>query len=93
MAKSKSKSATRGSRKARPKYLGVKVGDGQIVKKGYVLVRQRGTKYLPGKNVAQGKDDTLYALCEGKVKFKKVKKLCFDGKKRVKTKIEVIPLQ
>jgi len=45
-------------------------------------VRQRGTKYLPGINVARGGDDTLYALCVGIVQFKTTKKLGFDGRKR-----------
>jgi large subunit ribosomal protein L27 len=49
----------------------VKVGSGEIVKAGSILVRQRGTKWHPGKNVARGVDDTLYALIEGPVRFKK----------------------
>ncbi|HBF70022.1 MAG TPA: 50S ribosomal protein L27, partial [Thermotoga sp.] len=47
----------------------VKVGDGQIVKAGNILVRQRGTRFYPGKNVGMGRDFTLFALKDGRVKF------------------------
>jgi large subunit ribosomal protein L27 len=55
------------------KRLGVKRGDGQTVKGGCILVRQRGTKFYPGLNVGIGKDDTLFALIEGIVEFKYTK--------------------
>jgi len=51
------------------KRLGVKLFDGEIAKKGAILIRQRGTKYHPGKNVGKGKDDTLFATVDGVVKF------------------------
>jgi large subunit ribosomal protein L27 len=51
------------------KRLGVKRGDGQVVKAGSIIVRQRGTRYHPGHNVGKGKDDTLFALSEGTVRF------------------------
>ena len=57
--------------------LGVKRADGQFVLAGNILVRQRGTKFKPGNNVGIGKDDTLFALIDGKVKFERVGK---DGK-------------
>lgn len=69
MAHKKSSGVARNGRDSNPKYLGVKVGDGQIVKAGNILVRQRGTKFWPGKNVALGRDFTLFALKDGKVKF------------------------
>ena len=53
----------------RPKYLGVKVSDGQKVTSGSVLVRQRGTKYHAGENVRVGRDHTLFAVSSGTVKF------------------------
>jgi len=90
MAHKKSGSAARRGADSKPKYLGVKVFDGEIVKPGYVIVRQRGTKFLPGKNVAQGKDDTLYALKEGKVKFKTLRKTTFSGKKIWKKIVNII---
>jgi len=52
-----------------PKYLGVKVGDGQFVRAGNILVRQRGTKFHPGENVGMGRDFTLFASKDGFVKF------------------------
>lgn len=61
------------------KRLGVKVYDGEIVKSGNIIIRQRGTKFLPGKNVGMGRDFTLFALIDGKVKFENVSK----KKKRV----------
>jgi len=61
-----------------------------VVKPGSIIVRQRGTKFLPGKNVALGKDYTLYALKEGKVKFKTVRKTNFAGKKIWKKVVNVI---
>lgn len=53
----------------RPKYLGVKVSDGETVNSGSILVRQRGTKFAAGNNVKVGRDHTLYSLSEGVVKF------------------------
>lgn len=53
----------------RPKYLGVKVSDGQKVLSGSILVRQRGTKFLPGENVRTGRDHSLYAISTGIVRF------------------------
>ncbi len=63
-------SVGKNGRDSNPKYLGTKVGDGQKVKAGSILVRQRGTKIWPGKNVGLGKDFTLFALTDGSVKFK-----------------------
>jgi len=63
------KSGSIGNRDSKPKYLGVKVGDGQVVKAGNILVRQRGTKIHPGENVGCGRDFTLFALKDGLVKF------------------------
>lgn len=69
MAHKKSGGTARNGRDSNPKYLGVKVGDGQFVKAGNILVRQRGTKFWPGDNVGLGRDFTLFALKDGKVKF------------------------
>ena len=82
MAKTKAKGATKLGRDSKPKYLGVKLFEGEKVRSGMVIVRQRGTKFLAGKNVKQGKDDTLYAVKDGEVKFgtKQIKR--FDGSQR-----------
>lgn len=79
MAHKKAGGSTRLGRDSSPQYLGTKVGDGQTVKSGMVLVRQRGTKIHPGKNVKRGKDDTLFATVDGKVKFTQRKRKRFDG--------------
>ena len=92
MAQKKGGGSVKTGRDSNPKYLGVKVFDGQIVLPGEVIVRQRGTKFLPGKNVARGSDDTLYALKAGRVKFKTFRKTAFTGKKIWKKIVHVIPL-
>ena len=83
MAKTKAAGSTKLGRDSRPKYLGIKLFDGQKVKAGGIIVRQRGTKFFPGKNVKRGNDDTLFALKEGKVKFRTKRKKAFDGSQRV----------
>jgi len=83
MAKTKATGATKLGRDSQPKYLGVKLTDGQKAKTGSIIIRQRGTKFLPGKNVKRGKDDSLYALKEGIVKFTTKRKKKFDGNQRI----------
>lgn len=70
-AHKKGVSSTRNGRDSIAKRLGVKRGDGQVVTAGSILVRQRGTKIHPGVNVGIGKDDTLFATVEGRVKFER----------------------
>ncbi|MBU1730505.1 50S ribosomal protein L27 [Patescibacteria group bacterium] len=72
-----------------PQYLGVKLYEGETAKAGSVIVRQRGTKILPGKNVGLGKDHTLFALKEGKVIFGHKRKVGFNGKTVVKKTVSV----
>ncbi|MDD3628058.1 MAG: 50S ribosomal protein L27 [bacterium] len=69
MAHKKGQGSSRNGRDSKPKYLGVKVFSGQTAKAGTIIVRQRGTKFHPGKNVGKGSDDTLFALKDGIVKF------------------------
>ena len=83
MAKTKAKGSSRLGRDSNPKYLGVKLFEGQPAKIGSIIIRQRGTKFLPGKNVKRGKDDTLYAVKKGLVFFTTKKKNKFDGSKKV----------
>ena len=71
MAHKKGQGSTRNGRDSHSKRLGIKVGSGEIVKTGSILVRQRGTKWHPGKNVGRGNDDTLFALSDGIVAFRK----------------------
>lgn len=70
-AHKKGVSSTRNGRDSEAKRLGVKRADGQVVTAGSILVRQRGTKIHPGLNVGIGKDDTLFAKVEGRVKFER----------------------
>ena len=90
MAKTKAAGATKLGRDSLPKYLGIKLFAGERAKPGSIIIRQRGTKFLPGKNVRRGSDDTLYALKEGAVRFgtKKIKR--FDKSQR---KVKVVNVE
>ena len=90
MAKTKSAGSTKLGRDSRPKYLGVKLFGGQKAKPGSIIIRQRGTKFIPGENVRQGNDDTLYAIREGIVQFKTINKKKFDGNSRTAKTVNVI---
>jgi large subunit ribosomal protein L27 len=68
-AHKKGQGSSSNGRDSNPQYLGIKRSDGQIVTAGTIIVRQRGTKFHPGRNVGRGKDDTLFALSDGKVSF------------------------
>jgi large subunit ribosomal protein L27 len=70
MAHKKAGGSTRNGRDSNPKYLGVKLFGGQAVEAGNIIVRQRGTRFHPGKNVGMGRDHTLFALTDGKIEFK-----------------------
>lgn len=74
MSHKKGQGASRNGRDSNAQRLGVKVGDGQFVRAGSILVRQRGTKWHPSLNVKRGKDDTLFSLVDGKVVFKSTNK-------------------
>lgn len=74
MAHKKGQGSTRNGRDSESKRLGVKVGAGQFVRAGSILVRQRGTKWHPAKNVKRGRDDTLFSLIDGIVHFRKSSK-------------------
>ncbi len=89
MSKTKSAGSTRLGRDSNPKYLGVKKADGQKVKTGQIIVRQRGTKFLAGENVSCGRDHTLFARKEGVVLFRTVRKKLFTGGQRVAKMVEV----
>ena len=69
MAHKKGQGSVKNGRESRSKRLGVKIYGGQSVPAGGIIVRQRGTKYHPGRNVGRGRDDTLFALAAGVVKF------------------------
>jgi large subunit ribosomal protein L27 len=83
MAKTKATGSTRLGRDSLPKYLGVKLHDGQKARPGMIIIKQRGTKFLPGRNVKRGADDTLYALKEGMVRFAEKRRRRFDNSQRI----------
>ena len=90
MAHTKAGGSTKLGRDSAAQRLGVKLHDGQMARAGAVLIRQRGSKFLAGNNVGIGKDDTLYALRPGTVKFSTLQKTGFNGKKRIAKKISII---
>ncbi|MHB1169974.1 MAG: 50S ribosomal protein L27 [Longimicrobiales bacterium] len=83
MAHKKGVGSSRNGRDSNPQYLGVKRYGGEEVAAGNILVRQRGTKFHPGRNVGKGRDDTLFALVDGVVKFER-----YDRKR---TQVSVYP--
>lgn len=89
MSKTKTKATSRMGKDSKPKYLGVKLYAGEKVKSGMIIVRQRGTKFLPGKNVGLGKDHTLFALKSGVVKFQTKRKKKFDGSQQMTKVVNV----
>ncbi len=90
MAHKKAGGSTQNGRDSNPKYLGVKLYHGQIARVGSIIIRQRGTDVLPGKNVTLGKDDTIYALKDGKVSFTTKRKTGFNSRVLVKKVVNVI---
>lgn len=79
MAHKKAAGQSKNGRDSNPQYLGVKVNHGQQIGVGQIIVRQRGTTVLPGRNVAIAKDDTLFAMKSGKVQFSTKRKTSFNN--------------
>lgn len=90
MATKKSGGTTKNGRDSNPKYLGVKLTHGDMAQKGSILVRQRGTDVLPGKNVSMGKDHTLFSLIAGKVQMGYKRKVHFDSTVMKKKTVSVL---
>ena len=89
MATKKAGGTAKNLRDSGPKYLGIKLTHGQSAKPGSIIVRQRGNKIIAGKNVAVGRDHTLFALKAGIVKFANKKKMHFDDKMKLKKTVSV----
>lgn len=89
MAHTKAIGSTKLGRDSVSKRLGVKLQNGERVGVGQIIIRQRGTKYLPGENVKRADDDTLYAMKNGVIKFSSKIKTRFDGSKRKATFVAV----
>jgi len=90
MAHRKAGGTAKNLRDSNPKYLGVKITDGQSAKTGQVIVRQRGTAVLAGKNVGVGNDYTLFALINGTVQFREARKKSYDGSTKKRKVVDVI---
>lgn len=75
------------------KFLGVKLFAGQMAKKGSVIVRQRGTRYMPGKHVGVGSDHTLFSLIDGVVSFRTARKTSFTGEKSIRPVVDVLAVK
>jgi len=90
VAHKKAGGSTALGRDSQSQRLGIKVFGGQATKVGEVIIRQRGTKWHPGKNVKQGKDDTLYAMATGSVKFTSKKVRGFDGSLHLRKFVHVV---
>lgn len=90
MAHTKAGGSSKNGRDSQPKYLGVKLSDGASARPGMVIVRQRGTKIMAGKNVKVGKDHTLYAMIDGSVAFRDRRKTNFDGRVVRKKVVDVL---
>lgn len=90
MATTKAGGTAKNLRDSNPKYLGLKRGDGQKVAIGEILVRQRGTKVLPGKGIGVGKDHTLFSRIAGIVRFRTTRKTNFDGRTNSRRIVDVL---
>lgn len=90
MAHRKAGGTAKNLRDSNPKYLGTKLYDGQKAQAGSIIIRQRGTVILAGKNVSMGKDHTLFALRDGNVKFGTKRKVSFNNKTVIKKVVNVI---
>lgn len=90
MATKKAAGVTKNGRDSNPKYLGIKITAGSSAAVGDIILRQRGTTVLPGKNVGMGKDHTLFALKDGVVEFKNKRKTNFDNSFSIKKIVHVI---
>ena len=91
MATTKAAGTAKNLNDSNPKYLGVKRADGAPVAIGEIIVRQRGTKIMAGRNIGIGKDHTLFSRIVGVVKFGKKRKQDFDGRSNVRSIVEVVP--
>ena len=93
MSKTKQGGTSRLGRDSAAQRLGIKITAGQKAKTGMIIVRQRGSKFLLGKNVKRGSDDTIYAMKDGLVKFSSKAKRLFNGERRIAKVVSVTPVK
>jgi len=91
MAHKKAGGSTALGRDSRSQRLGIKIFGGQAARVGNIIVRQRGTKWHPGRNIRIGNDDTLYAVASGVVKFTAKKVKGFDGNLHLRKFVHIVP--
>lgn len=89
MAHTKASGTTKNVRDSQPKFLGVKLYDGQLAHPGSIIIRQRGTKFVAGLGTRRGTDDTIYAVKSGRVKFITKKTVKYDGNRKMSKIISV----
>jgi len=90
MAHTKAIGTSKNARDSESKRLGLKLSSGQTAKIGNIIIRQRGTKYRPGLGVRIGSDDSIYAVKDGKVKFRTKKVTKFDGSRKLAKFVDVV---
>lgn len=90
MAHKKAAGTTKNGRDSNPRYLGIKITDGDVAKVGSILVRQKGYNIMPGRNTKVGKDFTIFAVKDGKVKFSTKRKMAFDNKIEKKGIVSIV---
>jgi large subunit ribosomal protein L27 len=90
MAHKKAAGTTKNGRDSNPRYLGVKIADGDVAQVGSIIVRQKGVNIMPGQNTKMGKDYTIFAVKAGKVKFSSKRKVSFDNRIEKKGLVSVI---
>lgn len=92
MAHKKAGGSSKNGRDSKSKRLGVKVFGGGVIPAGAIIIRQRGTHFMPGLNVGMGKDHTIFALTEGNVAFNQKRTRKFDGRAQTQTFVNVAPV-
>lgn len=91
MAHKKAGGSSKNGRDSQAKRLGVKAFGGEVIPAGAIIVRQRGTHFMPGLNVGMGKDHTIFALTPGNVAFNQKRMKKFDGRSQTQTYVNVAP--
>ena len=90
MAHKKAAGTTKNGRDSNPRYLGIKIADGDVAQVGSIIVRQKGVNIMAGRNTKMGKDYTVFAVKAGKVKFASKRKMSFDNRMEKKGIVSVI---
>lgn len=91
MAHKKAGGSSKNGRDSKAKRLGLKAFGGQVVPAGSIIVRQRGTKFMPGTNVGLGRDHSIFALQEGIIAFRQKRIHKFDGRPQTQTFVSIVP--